>query len=171
MIGSGAHIMKMLKRALVLALAVTTSAGAWSAGEIELRNTVEKVEVFVNADGEEERRLVPATSVVPGDELRYTILFENVSADVTVDAGSVVITNPIPDSTTYVEGSAFGAGTVIEFSADGGESWGDPDSLVIVEDAGERLAEPDDYTHVRWTLGPALDPGQTGSVFFRVKLL
>jgi uncharacterized repeat protein (TIGR01451 family) len=163
--------MTMIKRALVLALAVTTSAGAWSAGEIELRNTVEKVEIFVNEDGEQERRLVPATSVVPGDEIRYTIFFENVAADVTVDAGSVVITNPMPESTAYVGGSAFGAGTSIEFSVDGGENWGDPDSLVIVEDAGERLAEPEDYTHVRWTLEPALEPGDAGSVFFRVKLL
>ena len=162
--------MKMITRALALVLAVGMSANAWSAGEIELRNIVEKIEVFVNEDGEEERRLVPATSVVPGDELRYTIFFSNVSADVTVDAGSVVITNPIPESTAYVGGSAFGAGTSIEFSVDG-ENWGDPDSLVIVEDAGERLAEPEDYTHVRWTLEPALEPGDEGSVFFRVKLL
>ena len=162
--------MKMITRALALVLAVGMSANAWSAGEIELRNIVEKIEVFVNEDGEEERRLVPATSVVPGDELRYTIFFANVSADVTVDAGSVVITNPIPESTQYVGGSAFGAGTSIEFSVDG-ENWGDPDSLVIVEDAGERLAEPEDYTHVRWTLEPALEPGDEGSVFFRVKLL
>ena len=45
-----------------------------------------------------------------GDELRYTVTFTNHTEDA-VAPNSIVITNPIPESTEYVEGSAFGAGS------------------------------------------------------------
>jgi uncharacterized repeat protein (TIGR01451 family) len=164
-------VMRTNLKTFACALFAFLAIGAWAAGEVELSSLVQKLETYVDENGEEQTRLVEAASVVPGDELRYTILFENVSDSVTVDAGSVVITNPVPEFTEYVEGTAFGAGTVIEFSADGGETWGDPGSLTVIDEGGERLAEPADYTHVRWTLQPELEPGAQGSVYFRVKLL
>ena len=100
---------------LCLIAAVATSATA--AAQVVLKNSVQKVETFVNEAGEPERRLVDADSVVPGDELRYTITFMNDGGE-TVDAGSVVITNPIPDETEYLDGTAFGSGTDIVFSVD-----------------------------------------------------
>lgn len=163
--------MKTNLKTFAFGLLASLAIGAWAAGDVELSSLVQKLETYVDENGEEQTRLVEAASVVPGDELRYTIAFENVSDSLTVDAGSVVITNPVPEFTEYVEGTAFGAGTVIEFSADGGETWGDAESLTVIDEGGERLAEPADYTHLRWTLEPALEPGQQGSVFFRVKLL
>lgn len=146
------------------------AAGASADGEVRLRNLVQKVEYFTNDQGETESRLIDPASVVPNDELRYTIFFENVSEDAIVDAGSVVITNPIPPQVLYIEDSAFGAGTSITFSADDGFSWGSPDEVLVRDGDGERIASVDEYTHIRWTFGPALEPGQRGSVFFRARL-
>ena len=44
---------------------------------------------------------------MPGDDLVYTITFQNISDET---AENVVITNPIAESLTYVNGSAFGPG-------------------------------------------------------------
>ncbi|HSG90741.1 MAG TPA: hypothetical protein VLA56_16110 [Pseudomonadales bacterium] len=163
--------MKTLNRICALVVLSAMAAGAQAEGEVRLENRVQKVEYFTNDQGETESRLVEPAAVVPGDELRYTISFENVSADVTVDAGSVVITNPIPPQVRYLEGSAFGAGTRISYSADLGETWGEPDDLVVVGDDGsERVATPAEYTHIRWVFEPALEPGQQGSVSFRARL-
>jgi len=52
-------------------LIVAATGGA----EVKLENTVMKVEAGVNEHGVAQRHLVDADNVVPGDELRYTILF------------------------------------------------------------------------------------------------
>ncbi len=163
-------VMKTMRTLCALVLLSGVTAGALADGEIVLTNTVQKVEYFTNEQGETESRLVEAAQVIPGDELAYTITFENVSDDVTVDAGSVVITNPVPPEVRYLESTAFGAGTVISYSADGGEFFGAPDELVVTGENGDRVADASDYTHIRWTFEPALEPGQTGSVSFRARL-
>ena len=153
-----------------IALLVALPLLAWGEGEIDLKNAVQKVEYYLNEDGERESRLIAAAEVVPGDELAYTITFENVSESVTVDAGSVVVTNPIPPEILYLEGTAFGSGTTITFSIDG-SVFGAPDSIEITDsNGGTRIANASEYTHIRWTFEPALEPGQTGSVSFRARL-
>ena len=164
--------MKTMRLLCALLLLSGTTVAAWAEGEVALQNAVQKVEYFTNAQGETESRLIEAAQVVPGDELAYTITFENVSEDVVVDAGSVVITNPIPPEVIYLEGTAFGAGTTITYSADDGSLFGQPEQLLIRgEDGADRLADPTEYTHIRWTFEPALEPGQRGSVSFRARLL
>ncbi len=153
--------------ALIL-LAATTAA--WSQEPIRLLSSVQKVETVVNEQGEQERRLVAAERVIPGDELRYTVTFTN-QGDEAVDAGSIVITNPVPSNTVYLEGSAGGSGTDVRFSVDGGETWGEPDALRVTDEDGQtRIADAEDYSHIRWTFRPALQPEQESSVFFRVRL-
>ena len=148
------------------------ASAAFAEGEIRLANTVQKVEYFTNEAGEQESRLLEAVQVVPGDELYYVVAFENISADVTVDAGSVVITNPLPDQVQYLPGTALGAGTTITFSADGGQTWGTPATVQAVDvvTRERRTAQPDEYTHIRWVLEPELGPGQAGNVSFRARL-
>lgn len=163
-------VMKTTRLLCALVLLSGTTV-AWADGEITLDNAVQKVEYFTNAQGERESRLVEPAQVVPGDELSYTITFENVSADVVVDAASVVITNPIPPEVIYLEDTAFGAGTTITYSADGGEVFGAPEELTLVDENGDqRIADATEYTHIRWVFEPALDPGQRGSVSFRARL-
>ena len=136
---------------------------------VTLSNRVEKIERVPAADGSVESRLVPADQVVPGDELRYTIVFEN-NGGHAVDAGSVVITNPLPTATEYLNGTAFGAGTEISFSTDGGQSFARPEDLIVLQDGIEVPAQARDYTAIRWVFSPELAPGEKSYVSFNVKL-
>lgn len=135
--------------------------------EVNITNKVQKVETYVDEEGVAQRRLVDADSVIPGDELRYTIEFTNRGEDV-VDAGSIVITNPIPQSTVYVDGTAFGSGTQILFSIDDGATFATPAQLSQVSLEQPRSAK--DYTTIRWQFEPVLTPGETGHVSFNVRL-
>ena len=154
--------LRLLPAAMGLLFAVSAAA------QVTLSNSVKKVENFVNEDGQVERQLVDVLSVVSGDELRYTITFTN-SGNVLVDGGSVVITNPIPESTEYLEGTAFGADTEIVFSTDG-ESFATANELRVEEAGSEALASAQDYTTIRWTFSPVLKPGETSHVSFDVRL-
>jgi hypothetical protein len=87
-----------------------------------------------------------------------------------VDAGTVVITNPIPENTVYLADSAFGAGTQIVYSVDGTEHFAAPDKLTVVREGVQVPATSADYTAIRWTFGPALAAGAQGHVSFNVRL-
>ena len=153
-------------RLLLITLGLLFAVSA--AAQVTLNNSVKKVESFLNEDGQVERQLVDALSVVPGDELRYTITFSN-NGNQVVDAGSVVITNPIPESTEYLDGTAFGSGTEIVFSIDG-ESFATASELIVEEDGVEAPASAKDYATIRWIFGPELKPGETSRVSFNVRL-
>lgn len=154
--------LRLLLAALGLLFAVSAAA------QVTLSNSVKKVEIFVNEDGQVQRQLVDAFSVVPGDELRYIITFMN-SGNEVVDGGSVVITNPIPESTEYLDGTAFGAGTEIVFSTDG-KSFATASELMAKEAGSDSLASAQHYTTIRWTFSRELKPGETGHVSFNVRL-
>jgi len=153
-------------RLFVLLTSLVVSAAA--AAEVRLENSVQKVETFVADNGEPQRRLVDVDSVVPGDELRYTITFTNTGTEV-VDPGSIVITNPIPEETEYLEDTAFGAGTEIVFSLDG-ETFAVPAALTVVQQGVEVRASAKEYRSIRWTFQPELKPGESSYVSFNVRL-
>ena len=156
----------ILKLTLIASVLITTLASAQE-GHLNVRTLVQKEEVTVNDAGETERRLVAADAVVPGDDVVYTITFTNISDE---SADNVVITNPISNSLTYVAGSAIGPGTVIEFSVDGGQTFGQADELVVGTNGGQRPAGVDDFTHVRWTMENELAAGAQGMARFRARL-
>ena len=82
-----------------------------------------------------------------------------------------MITDPVPAEMRYVQGSAFGPGTRIVFSADGGRTWGTADTLFVTgPDGTSRPAVADDYTHIRWTMRSSLKPGGRGFARFRAEL-
>ena len=157
----------ILKVMLTASVFLAAIAGAQEAGHLNVRTIVQKEEVVVSDTGETERRLVPAETVVPGDDVVYTITFTNISDET---AENVVITNPISQNLTYVAGSAFGPGTVIEFSVDGGRTFGDADELAVRTDGGQRPAGVEDFTHVRWTMADELAAGAQGMARFRARL-
>lgn len=160
--------MKNLSKLALSAVAFfAMTAGAQEKGHLNVRTIVQKEEVVVNDTGDTERRLVDAETVVPGDDLVYTITFQNISDET---AENVVITNPISASLTYVNGSAFGPGAVIEFSVDGGENFDAPDELMVAANDGERPAEAADFTHVRWTMQNDIESGAQGLASFRARL-
>lgn len=153
---------------LVLMLSLPANTVLAEKGSIELRTEVKKVQTVTGKNGRAVQREVSAATVVPGDELLYTIFFRNVG---TQPAGNIVINDPIPDNTRYKDGSAFGAGTVITYSVDGGKTFASADKLTVRgADGKSRKAVAADYTNIRWVFKPQLAPGKQGSVQFRVIL-
>ena len=147
---------------LLLFLAGTATA------QVRLDNTIKKVETYVNEKGEVKRRMVDAVSVIPGDELQYTVRFLN-EGEVVIDAGTIVITDAIPPHTTYVEGTAFGSGTEVLYSVDGAQ-FANPADLLVRKDNEEVIASAKDYNSIRWTFAPELKPGESSYVTFNVRL-
>lgn len=86
-----------------------------------------------------------------------------------MDARSIVITNPIPPDTEYLDGTASGAQTEIVFSVDGA-TFARPEALTVVEDNREVRASAEDYRIIRWTFQPTLAPGESSDVSFNVLL-
>ncbi len=98
----------------------------------------------------------------------YTITAKNTGSE---PADNIVVTNPIPAQTVYVEGSAFGAGSQITFSVDGGKNYDTAGNLKVKDASGKsRAATAEDYTHVRWTLAFSLKPGESAPVWYRVRV-
>ncbi len=151
----------------VLLLGISLSAAAMADGSLDVRTTVHKEEVTVDESGETVRKMVPAELVVPGESVYYTITFKNVGAE---SADNVVITNPIAENLTYVDGSAFGPGTEIQFSVDGGATFAAAGDLTVAENGQQRTATADDYTHVRWVMQNNLEPGAQGTARFAAVL-
>lgn len=122
-------------------------------------------EIFVEENGEKKSKLVPAEKVLPGEEVVYILSFAN---EGDADARGLVINNPIPANTWYRQGSAFGAGTKVSVSVNGGKKHGQLVELTVpLSNGDERPATFKDVTHVRWTVNYALQPGKTGTVSYR----
>ena len=73
------------------------------------------------------------------------------------DAANVVLNNPVPEGTAYVADSAFGKGTKIIFSVDGGKQFDVPSRLTVETQKSDgsmdtQAAGPEQYTHIRWTI-------------------
>lgn len=150
--------------AFFLALPILLGSGAVLAqGHLEVTTIVQKEVLVKNENGEAETMLIGADTVVPGERVVYTISFENTGTDA---AENVVITNPIADSLKYVAGSASNGDMRIEFSADGGRTFGLASELTLVDDGIERPATTRDYTHVRWIMQTELDVGAKGTASF-----
>lgn len=161
--------MKNIVKTIVTAVSLTfcAVAGAQDAGHLTIETIVMKEEVSIGPAGERETRLVEPDTVVPGDEVVYTVSFSNVSDE---PAENVVITNPLPEQLSYVDGSAFGPGAAVEFSVDGGKSFAAPEKLLVRENGGERVASAEDFTHIRWVLSEDIAPGSQGMAQFRARL-
>jgi len=143
-------------------------ATAQTEGHLNVTTVVHKEEVVVGDNGERRTKLVDATKVVPGDEVVYTVTFENIGSE---PADDIVITNPLPAEMTYVEGSAFGPGSEIVFSTDGGKSFAPPEKLLVTDEQGaERRAVPEEYTHIRWIVREQIRAGAQGVARFRATL-
>lgn len=144
------------------------SGGVLAQDQINFQNTAEKEEVFINEDGEPETRLVPAELVVPGEVIVFTARFTNIGIE---NATDLVINNPVPDNVVYIDFSARGDNSVVLFSVDG-EAFAPPTELTVADDqGGRRSARAEDYSAIRWELQDDLEPGETGEVSFRARLL
>lgn len=163
------RISNLILSTTLIALLSSLSLDALAAdGAIKVKS-VAQVEVEVTAqDGSKTMERKPVEKAVPGTEIIFTNSFENISAKA---ASDIVINNPIPNSTTYKAGSAFGQDCEILFSADGGKTFGVAESLKIkTADGTEHIALPKEYTHIRWAYKKQLPAGNTGEVGFRATI-
>ena len=159
--------MKHRMKIAIAAVAFLFTAVANAADDVQITTVVQKVEVTTDASGATQRELVEATTVVPGDSVVYTITFENTGDQA---AENVTITNPVPANLTYEPGTAFGPGSEIQFSVDGGREYGAPEALTVTEDGEVRTAQPEDYTHIRWVMSDDLAAGAQGVARFSARL-
>src|SRR5437763_15978374 len=94
-----------------------------------------------------------STRVLPGDTLRYHLLFTNVSAGA---VHGIVLDNPIPAGLRYAAGSAKAdrSDVAILYSIDGGKSYSAlPTIDAVIDGRHEQHAAPSElYTHVRWAI-------------------
>jgi len=160
-------VMKKLIEVSFVVIVLSATAHAQENNHLDVTTVVQKEEVTITDDGETETRLVPAATVTPGERVIYTITFRNIGDE---PAENVVITNPISESLTYLDGSAFGPGTVIEFSVDGGTRYADASELTVTENGVSRPASAADFTHVRWVMRNDLAAGAQGNARFTAVL-
>jgi uncharacterized repeat protein (TIGR01451 family) len=141
---------------------------ATGSGPLLTTTVVELLDVTADSDGRERRQFVPADRIRAGDEVYYTIRVQNPGR---ASVGNVVVTKQLPFGMHYVRSSAVGPAAQIEFSVDGGESFG-PAADLQVHASGQpsRRARVEDYTHVRWRLRSPLAPGATALLRFRATL-
>lgn len=162
--------MKKIIAGIALALLLPITVWAQQKESIELRSTAEVDVVSTNAKGEKEAKRVDVgkAKVVPGDTVFFTTTYTNIGKQ---PADKVVITNPVPEHMMYLDKSAEGKGTKIEFSVDGGKSYAARDKLVVTDAQGnKRTASAADYTHIKWTVSKPVTPGTKGRVSFKAKL-
>ena len=144
----------------------TFATGALAAEAVELRTQlIAEVRETLNADERPVYRMAPAKQLSQGQVVYYTVRITNPTP---VFANNVVVSQMVPANTIYMEGSAAGPGTEVEFSVDGGVSFGRPEDLKL--DDGTR-APPTRYTHIRWRLRNPLAPGAVALARFRATFL
>jgi uncharacterized repeat protein (TIGR01451 family) len=154
--------------AVAFTLGVPGIAAAAKQGLIELKTIAETELVVRRADGTQETKRIQAERVVPGDEVIYTIRYQNVGKE---PADAVAITNPMPEHMEFRRVlDAAPKLAELTFSIDGGATFDVPAKLVVATDKGPRPAQPEEYTHVRWTLREPVPPGGSGQVSFRARL-
>jgi uncharacterized repeat protein (TIGR01451 family) len=130
--------------------------------------TIAEVQRKSLVKGKLQVELQPATRVVPGDEVIYTVEVRN-AGPLAADALAFAI--PIPQHMVYVANSAVGPGAEVSYSIDGGRSFDRPENLVIHGAEGKsRPAVPSDYTHIRWVLRNRLKVGSVALARFRAVL-
>lgn len=134
---------------------------------ITVNTVAEKEERYTDPQGIERSRLVPVATVIPGDQVVYTITFANRG---TQTAEGIKIVDPIPDEMRYVADSANGPGTIISFSADGGQTFGAVGTVMVSDDGSRRAATPNEFTHIQWVFNHPLEPGAQAHAQFKAVL-
>ena len=108
---------------------------------------------------------MPASRVIPGNEVIYVINYRNVGDQ---PLENVAITNPIPEQLVYVD--AAGAVPVTSVSVDDGAEYGALAALTVPGPDGQpRPATSADVTHLRWIV-PLLPAGADGAVSFEARV-
>lgn len=127
--------------------------------------TVQKVVEVKNPDGTVQVKYVDADMVSPGEKIVYTLIIENDGAAVATD---LVLIMPVPSEVKFVEGSATNSGTIVSYSADGGQTYSARNGLMALNSDGSvRVAETEDITHIQWKITDPIQSGNRDSLSFQ----
>lgn len=157
-----------MKRLGVLLFGLLFTVFAQS-GEVKVETKIFLVNQVTDADGTVKEDLKPATTARPGQIVEYRLVARN-ETDTTLPAGTVSITGPVPNGTTFVPDSATPTDERIstEYSADG-TNFADSASPILSGEGDNRaVVDPKAYKAVRWTLLVPLEPGKEETFVYRV---
>jgi len=135
--------------------------------EVTLTNTIFEVVTITNKDGSKQDQWQEPDKLLPGERVGYQIEVNNQGTE---PAADIVIANPIPEHTIYVQDSAKGLNTNIEFSVDNGKTFALPAQLFVEKDGKRVQATSADFTQVRWKLNQPLAAGASSTVQYIVKI-
>ncbi|MFC1859006.1 hypothetical protein ACFL9U_13440 [Thermodesulfobacteriota bacterium] len=128
-------------------------------------------EAEVRKDGKWVTEKIPVETSQKGDILFYTVTYQNDGDTAATDA---VIVDPIPVDTVYILDSTGGEGADVLFSVDGGHFYQPPPAKYIIRNVDgtreEIIAPPEMYTHIKWHIQNPVPPGQSGQLYFRVRV-
>jgi uncharacterized repeat protein (TIGR01451 family) len=160
--------LKFIGAVAVIACTFTAQAIAQAPakGCIELKTTAEIEKEVVNARGEKSKALVPAVKVIPGTEVTWTVVANNVCKQA---SDKVTINNAVPEHMTLVPNSVTGQGSDISYSLDG-KTFASADKLTVQENGAARPARAEEYKHIRWEFKDSLQPGASATARFRAVL-
>ena len=139
---------RMIERLLIAGLLLLSAAFAAKAQKAPRALQISAENLNARAP-----RHADSSRVLPGDTLRYHLLFTNVSAGA---VHGIVLDNPIPAGLRYAAGSAKAdrSDVAILYSIDGGKSYSAlPTIDAVIDGRHEQHAAPSElYTHVRWAI-------------------
>ena len=159
------QVKNVINKGLIGALFSVVSLGALA--QVELKTEMYKVIEVQKDNGTSKIEWVKPDNITPGDKVGYRILVEN-KGDKPAD--DIVLNNPVPENTIYIDGSARGANSSIVFSVDQGKTFATPEKLFITKDGKKLPATAKDYSNVRWLLTSSLKAGAKGSVQYVVQV-
>ena len=155
-------------RAALFALSMTTAFCAPAlAADLSARQTVQKIVTVETPEGETVTTLEPADLVAPGDEVIYSLAYENAGEK---PATNVKLTMPVPDEVRFVENSARSEGASVAFSADNAKSYAPRGALTVSVNGETRAALSEDITHVQWRFPNGIPANSSGTVSYRAIL-
>ena len=99
------------------------------------------------------RQLEPANRLARGDRVVTVLTWYRLGG-----RGDFIITNPLPRAVAYQASARDDQ----EVSADGGRTWGRLGELRI----GDRLATPEDVTHIRWRIAARHADSARGQIVY-----
>jgi uncharacterized repeat protein (TIGR01451 family) len=158
-------VKSVIKKGFIGALLSAAPLLAFS--QVELKTEMYKIVEVQKDNGTSNIEWVTPDNITPGDKVGYRILVEN-KGDKPAD--DIVLNNPVPENTIYVDGSARGANSSIVFSVDQGKTFATPEKLFIMKNGKKLPATAKDYSNVRWVLTSSLKAGETGSVQYVVQV-
>jgi len=162
------RISDLLLTTALLAMFGSFSTAVYAADAIKVSSIAQVETEAVGKDGKKTLKLSPVTRAVPGTEVVYTTTFQNF---IKKPVGNITIDNPIPNASEYKAGSAFGKDCDIQFSVDGGKTFGHAEELTLKgADGKTRPALAKEYTNIRWVYKKQLAPGKSGEVGFRAAI-